>query len=45
MAAFQRFRRFANKSYEEGCGSVMLDAWGGMEGIEWAIRKVKSMEQ
>lgn len=44
MANFQRFRRFANKSYDEGCGSIMLDAWGGMEGIEWAIRKVKSME-
>jgi len=45
MANFQRFRRFANKSYEEGCGSIMLDAWGGMEGIEWAIRKVESLKQ
>lgn len=44
MAAFQRFRRFAGKSYEEGCGTIMWDAWGGTEGIDYAIRKVKEIE-
>jgi hypothetical protein len=45
MAAFQRFRRFAGKSYEEGCGTIMWDAWGGTEGVDYAIRKVKEIEQ
>jgi hypothetical protein len=44
MANFQRFRRFAGKSYEEGCGTIMWDAWGGTEGVDWAIRKVKQIE-
>jgi len=44
MAAFQRFRRFAGKSYEEGCGTIMWDAWGGTEGVDYAIRKVKEIE-
>ena len=45
MAAFQRFRQYAGNSYEEGCSGIMWDAWGGTEGVDWAIRKVKSMEQ
>ena len=44
MAAFQRFRRLANTPYEEGCSGIMWDAWGGTEGIEYAIRKVKELE-
>jgi len=44
MANFQRFRRFAGKSYDEGCGTIMWDAWGGTEGIDYAIRKVKEIE-
>lgn len=45
IAAFQRFKRFANKSYDEGCGSIMLDAWGGVAAIDWAIRKVESLKK
>lgn len=45
MAAFQRFRQYAGKSYEEGCGTIMWDAWGGTEGIDYAIRKVKEIEK
>ena len=38
MASFARHLPNAEKqnSYEEGCALLMVDAWGGKEGIEWA---------
>jgi hypothetical protein len=40
MAAFQRHKQNSEVPYEQGCGGLMWDAWGGDEGIEWAIDKV-----
>lgn len=40
MAAFTRHKQNSDVPYEEGCGGLMWDAWGGDEGIEWAIEKV-----
>ena len=45
MASFARHLPEAEKqdSYEDGCALLMLDAWGGKEGIEWAQRKLKEI--
>ena len=40
MAAFTRHKQNSDVPYKEGCGGLMWDAWGGDEGIEWAIEKV-----
>jgi len=34
----------ASKSYEDGCGKLMYDSWGGEAGITWAERKLKQLE-
>ena len=44
MASFKRHQQHADVPYEEGCGGLMYDSWGGKEGIEWAIRKLKEIE-
>jgi len=44
MAAFVRHAQNKNVSYEEGCGGLMWDAWGGDEGINWAIRKIEQLK-
>jgi hypothetical protein len=43
MAAFERHRQNSKTPYEEGCGKLMWDAWGGSEGIEWAARKLREI--
>ena len=45
MAAFNRHRQNKDVPYEEGCGGLMWDAWGGTEGINWAKRKVEQIEK
>ena len=45
MAAFIRHKQNKDRPYNEGCGGLMWDAWGGDEGIAWAIRKVESLEK
>lgn len=45
MAAFIRHEQYSNVPYEEGCGGLSYDLWGGAAGVNWAIRKVKSLEQ
>ena len=46
MAAFIRHESNALRgSYDEGCAKIMWDAWGGTEGINWAIRKVQQIEK
>jgi hypothetical protein len=40
MASFNRHRQHKDVAYDEGCGGLMWDAWGGTEGVEWAIRKI-----
>lgn len=44
MASFKRQQQNKDTPYGEGCGKLMWDAWGGDEGIEWAIRKLKQID-
>jgi hypothetical protein len=44
MASFARHLQYQNIPYDKGCGGLMVDAWGGREGIEWAIRKLKEID-
>lgn len=44
MAAFKRQQQHNDVSYEDGCGGVAWDAWGGTEGIEWAKRKIEQID-
>lgn len=44
MASFQRHQQHKDVPYDEGCGGLMWDAWGGTEGIEWAQRKLKQIK-
>lgn len=45
MAAFIRHEQNKDVPYDEGCGGLMWDAWGGTEGINWAIRKKEQYEK
>jgi len=47
MASFARHIPEAEKqsSYDDGCALLMLDAWGGKEGIEWAQKKLDQIDQ
>ena len=44
MASFKRHQQSKDVPYGEGCGGLMWDCWGGTEGIEWAIRKLKQID-
>lgn len=44
MASFKRHQQHKDVPYEEGCGGIMWDAWGGTAGIEWAIRKLDQID-
>ena len=44
MASFERHRQNSDVPYSEGCGGVMWDAWGGTSGVEWAINKLKEID-
>lgn len=35
----------SSKTYEEGCGKLMYDAWGGEAGLTWAERKLAQIEK
>lgn len=45
MASFKRHQQHKDVKYEDGCGGLMWDAWGGDEGIEWAIRKLEQLNK
>lgn len=45
MASFERHRQHKDVPYEEGCGGLMWDAWGGDEGIAWAQKKLDEIEK
>lgn len=45
MASFKRHQQNKDVPYEEGCGGIMWDAWGGDAGIEWAIRKLEQIDK
>jgi hypothetical protein len=34
-----------SKSYDDGCGKLMYDAWGGEAGLKWSERKLKQLEK
>jgi hypothetical protein len=44
MAAFARHLQWKDKQLGDGCGKLMLQAWGGEEGIAWAQRKLKEID-
>jgi hypothetical protein len=45
MASFERHRQNKDVPYDQGCGGLMWDAWGGTEGIEWAQKKLDQIEK
>ena len=45
MAAFARHLQWEDKTLGDGCGKLMLYAWGGREGIEWAQRKLEQIDK
>ncbi len=45
MASFKRHQQHADVPYDEGCGGVAYDLWGGTAGVEWAIRKLKQIDK
>ena len=45
MASFKRHQQNKDVPYSEGCGGLMWDAWGGTAGIEWAIRKLRQIDE
>jgi len=44
MASFKRHQQHKDVPYSEGCGGLMWDAWGGDAGVNWAIRKLKQID-
>ena len=45
MASFKRHQQHKDVPYDEGCGGLMWDAWGGTQGVEWAIRKLEQIDK
>jgi hypothetical protein len=43
MASFKRHQQNKDVPYDKGCGGLMWDAWGGDEGIYWALRKMEQI--
>ena len=44
IARMASFNRHKDIPYDEGCGGLMWDCWGGTSGINWAINKMKTFE-
>ena len=45
MASFKRHQQHKDVPYDEGCGGIMWDAWGGTSGVEWAIKKLEQIDK
>ena len=45
MASFARHLQYKDVPYSEGCGGLMVDAWGGQAGIEWAQNKLDTIRE
>ena len=45
MASFARHLQYEDVPYSEGCGGLMVDAWGGRAGIEWASNKLDNIRE
>lgn len=43
MASFARHLQHEDVPYSEGCGGLMVDAWGGRAGIQWASNKLEEI--
>jgi hypothetical protein len=35
----------SSKSYDDGCGKIMYDAWGGEAGLTWSERKLNQLQK
>jgi hypothetical protein len=44
MSAFERHRDNSKGDPKNDCGALMWLAWGGTEGVEWASRKLKEID-
>ena len=44
MASFKRHQQHKDVPYSKGCGGLMYDAWGGSSGVNWAISKLKEID-
>jgi hypothetical protein len=44
MSAFERHRENSTGDPKKDCGALMWLAWGGTEGVEWASRKLKEID-
>jgi len=44
MASFKRHQQHKDVPYSEGCGGLAWDAWGGSAGVNWAISKLKEID-
>jgi len=44
MASFERHRQNSKGDPKKDCGALMWLAWGGDEGIAWAQRKLKEID-
>lgn len=45
MASFARHLQYKDVPYSEGCGGLMVDAWGGEAAINWAKGKLEDIRQ
>jgi hypothetical protein len=45
MSAFARHLQYNDKELGDGCAKLMILAWGGKEGIEWAQRKLEQIKK
>jgi microcompartment protein CcmL/EutN len=45
MSAFARHLQYNDLELGDGCGKLMILAWGGKEGIEWAQRKLEEIDE
>jgi len=45
MASFKRHQQHKDVPYDEGCGGIMWDCWGGTSGINWAIKKLEQIDK
>jgi len=45
MASFARHAQYKDVPYDEGCGGLMYDCWGGEEGVLWAQRKLMQIRR
>ena len=44
MASFKRHQQHKDVPYSEGCGGLAWDSWGGSAGVNWAISKLKEID-